>query len=256
MSTMSVRVCAKPECRHDDPQRLLMARRSVSRVKSSNRNSKLQPSTAAKAGGTVVQRIAESEVSSGIAHQLMEQLYDLVWSQPMAKVAAQFGLSDRGLAKLCQRQGTGRNKQRAGPSNVHRCFRWSRRDRSHPSLFQGRPRSPAANRARPPSLRSPCRTKSRKRSIGKAHRSIASRSPRRCEIRTASPRNGLSNSVAIEKQPGQIRCSEGSTHRTSPAEEAIQKRRIRIIDALLKALEARGFKVRTEHEYAHGPSRS
>lgn len=30
-------------------------------------------------------------------------LYDLVWSRPMSTVAKEYGLSDRGLAKLCQR---------------------------------------------------------------------------------------------------------------------------------------------------------
>jgi hypothetical protein len=32
-----------------------------------------------------------------------EALYDLVWEKPMVKVAEQFGLSDRGMAKLCDR---------------------------------------------------------------------------------------------------------------------------------------------------------
>jgi hypothetical protein len=32
-----------------------------------------------------------------------DQLYELVWSEPVRKVAQRFGLSDRGLAKLCER---------------------------------------------------------------------------------------------------------------------------------------------------------
>jgi predicted Zn-dependent protease with MMP-like domain len=32
-----------------------------------------------------------------------KELYDLVWSTPILKVADQFGLSDRGLAKICER---------------------------------------------------------------------------------------------------------------------------------------------------------
>lgn len=32
-----------------------------------------------------------------------QELYDLVWSTPIQKLAEQFGLSDRGLAKTCQR---------------------------------------------------------------------------------------------------------------------------------------------------------
>ncbi len=31
------------------------------------------------------------------------QLYDLVWKEPVQALAARFGLSDRGLAKLCER---------------------------------------------------------------------------------------------------------------------------------------------------------
>src|SRR5215831_12145342 len=31
------------------------------------------------------------------------ELYDLVWAKPTSKVASEFGISDRGLAKLCAR---------------------------------------------------------------------------------------------------------------------------------------------------------
>src|SRR5690242_7626806 len=31
------------------------------------------------------------------------QLYELVWDQPMTKLASQFGLSDVGLRKICQK---------------------------------------------------------------------------------------------------------------------------------------------------------
>lgn len=34
-----------------------------------------------------------------------EALYNLVWAVPVSKLARQFELSDRGLAKLCQREG-------------------------------------------------------------------------------------------------------------------------------------------------------
>jgi hypothetical protein len=32
-----------------------------------------------------------------------QELYDLVWSAPMAKLAVRFGVSGRGLAKICER---------------------------------------------------------------------------------------------------------------------------------------------------------
>lgn len=33
------------------------------------------------------------------------ELYDQVWAEPMTQIAKQYGLSDRGLAKLCSRNG-------------------------------------------------------------------------------------------------------------------------------------------------------
>jgi hypothetical protein len=34
-----------------------------------------------------------------------EELYELVWTEPIIKLARQYGLSDRGLAKICDRMG-------------------------------------------------------------------------------------------------------------------------------------------------------
>lgn len=33
-----------------------------------------------------------------------QELYDLVWSEPVSKLARRFGLSDVGLAKACKRK--------------------------------------------------------------------------------------------------------------------------------------------------------
>ncbi|MDD5677010.1 MAG: hypothetical protein PHW60_03335 [Kiritimatiellae bacterium] len=38
-----------------------------------------------------------------VAHITRTQLYDQVWSQPMAKLSKQYGLSDVGLAKICKK---------------------------------------------------------------------------------------------------------------------------------------------------------
>ncbi len=41
-----------------------------------------------------------------MVHQLTRtELYDLVWSEPMTKIAQRFGISDAGLAKVCRRAG-------------------------------------------------------------------------------------------------------------------------------------------------------
>jgi len=34
-----------------------------------------------------------------------DELYELVWAEPMTKVPRYYGLSDRGLAKICVRMG-------------------------------------------------------------------------------------------------------------------------------------------------------
>lgn len=54
------------------------------------------------------------------------QLYDQVWSTPMVKLAERFGLSDRGLAKLCERhkipvpgRGYWRRKETGQPMKRH-----------------------------------------------------------------------------------------------------------------------------------------
>jgi len=36
---------------------------------------------------------------------LREELYEQVWAEPMTKLAQQYGLSDRGLSKICERMG-------------------------------------------------------------------------------------------------------------------------------------------------------
>ena len=38
-----------------------------------------------------------------------EELYAQVWAEPMTKLAQRYGLSDRGLAKICTRTAYGAN---------------------------------------------------------------------------------------------------------------------------------------------------
>src|SRR6266550_7915250 len=42
-------------------------------------------------------------MTSGEITLTREQLYDFVWKEPVRAVAARYGLSDRGLAKICVR---------------------------------------------------------------------------------------------------------------------------------------------------------
>jgi hypothetical protein len=50
-----------------------------------------------------------------------QQLYELVWKEPIQSLAPNFGLSDRGLAKLCERH--------AIPTPP-RCY-WAKRQAGH-----------------------------------------------------------------------------------------------------------------------------
>jgi hypothetical protein len=45
-----------------------------------------------------------------------DELYAQVWAEPMTRVSRQYGLSDRGLAKLCDRMGFPRPVEATGPS--------------------------------------------------------------------------------------------------------------------------------------------
>src|SRR5438270_12041863 len=42
-------------------------------------------------------------MTSGDVTLTREQLYQFVWNEPIRAVAARYGLSDRGLAKICMR---------------------------------------------------------------------------------------------------------------------------------------------------------
>jgi hypothetical protein len=188
-----------------------------------------------------------------------KQLYDLVWSQPMTKVAVQFGLSDRGLAKLCERHGIpvpprGYWAKHAAGRSVKRPPLLSLEPaRPEPSIFvskrathaHGQPES-----ATEPALALPEEIQEAiDRENSPEHRVTVAEALR-------NPHRITSKWLEQQRRDREIAKSDpliARLHRTSPAEEAIQKRRIRIIDALLKALEARGFKVRAEHEYGHSP---
>jgi hypothetical protein len=56
--------------------------------------------------------LRHSEISRGVCSQssvnygyTRQELYDLVWSTPMVKLAKEFGLSDVGLRKTCVKHG-------------------------------------------------------------------------------------------------------------------------------------------------------
>lgn len=51
-----------------------------------------------------------------------EELYAQVWAEPMTKLAQRYGLSDRGLAKICTRMGIPVQVVATGPGyKVGRC---------------------------------------------------------------------------------------------------------------------------------------
>lgn len=52
-----------------------------------------------------------SESTKGPVTVTREELYDLVWAHPMSHLAKRFGISDQGLAKICKRLDVPRPKQ-------------------------------------------------------------------------------------------------------------------------------------------------
>src|SRR5687767_12788611 len=48
-------------------------------------------------------RAAMSETTAKPTELTREELYELVWSTPMSRLAGRYGLSDVGLAKVCDR---------------------------------------------------------------------------------------------------------------------------------------------------------
>ncbi len=180
-----------------------------------------------------------------------QQLYELVWSVPMRRVAAQYGLSDRGLAKLCERHripapGRGYWAKKAAGHRVSKA--------SLPAL----PTAPATLDAviLGPRVRAPVTTASEilTRQSGfegaRGNLIVVAGSLRGAHPLVRQTADSLAASTAPQKH---ILCNGAVRHLDIQVSREQLPRAVRIIDAVVKAFGARGWNVTLEPNY---PSRS
>jgi hypothetical protein len=156
-----------------------------------------------------------------------EALYDQVWAKPLRTLAAEHGLSDVGLAKVCTRLNVPR------PPVGH----WVRLQHGNsverPPLLPAMPGQPTTATIRPTSLRS----------------SVPDRDPPVVVVAESLTRPHPAVHLLLrrirERQPDEhgilvVRGEDGAVFRTS---KAARDRALRILDALFKAVEGHGHPV-------------
>ncbi|NOZ11735.1 MAG: hypothetical protein GXP09_11935 [Gammaproteobacteria bacterium] len=176
-----------------------------------------------------------------------EELYDQVWSEPMTKLAERYGLSDVGLAKICRRL----NVPRPGRGY------WAKKRRGRagrrpplPSLKDGQESEAMITKREKPAVDT--------QQSSEAEMLIASEMCDEKRIHVPAQPDTLHPLVArTEKGLGSAKLN--NRHLLDPrAKQCLNvqvgaesvDRAVRIMDALLKALDARGFTVavRTDPE--------
>lgn len=164
-----------------------------------------------------------------------EELYDLVWSTPMTKASAELGITGNGLAKICDRLAVPYPyrgywaKLQAGKAAPRTALKPAKSDT--PNAVEINPTPPklpkapdpvheVASAAAVPELRVPD-------ALTRPHRIIAARIEEAKQDRQRFRRDPWLKHMATE-------------------ETELDRRQLRIEDALFKALEKRGHKVETE----------
>jgi hypothetical protein len=162
-----------------------------------------------------------------------EKLYELIWTTPMVRLAPQLGVSDVAIAKACKRMNIPR------PSVGFWARQKSREDYSAPPLPESNPgpriwnipsrrrHAPRAASGLPPDI--PVAT-----SLTEPHQL------------TLKTQTGLGRSKADRRE---VISPSGQGRLDIEVSEALTDRGLRILDALLKALEARGHKIRVGDSY-------
>lgn len=179
-----------------------------------------------------------------------KQLYDLVWQRPMTEVAKDYGLSDRGLAKLCER-----NSIPVPPRGY-----WAKKKAGQkvikPPLLVLDPKEPETvvlmkqavqkqQTLQKPEVSEPALPVEIREAIQRealpAHQVQVPKT-------LSNPHVIVAKRIQEEERQRESYRKFGGWSKPEPVTE-LEKRRRRIISALLKALEARGFKVEVERDY-------
>ena len=178
-----------------------------------------------------------------------QELYELVWTEPMFNLAKRFGVSDTGLAKACRRAGI------PVPGRGH----WAKQQGGHvskrpplPALRSGEDETvviyPSAPKPEPPTIELP-------EAVQEKIKKIAAASPTFAVPKTLTNAHPIIAAwLEDERRTATRRRQWGEPDFSAifkKADPALEKRRWRILSALFKALERHGFKVATEQGRLH-----
>ena len=155
-----------------------------------------------------------------------EELYDLVWSEPVTRIGAKFGVSDVAIAKICKKL------------NVPRPPRgyWAHKQHGHPTEIMKLPKA-SAGTPQVYELNPPDVPKIAKLALKPPKINIPEQL-QRSHIAVKEIRSELKGCRVDDF--GRIGLSDGPMH----VSMAAYSRACRILDALFKALESRGISSR------------
>ncbi len=176
-----------------------------------------------------------------------EELHDLVWSEPMTKLGARFGISGNGLKKACRRanipvppQGY-RNKLQAG----HKVTKTPLPPESGRTPAKVTIDPPGQRPAPPPLPPVPASVQQ------KIDAELRSGKPIKVPATLSSPHRIIAGWLHDSRQKmREARYDPWSRDLYKPVDKTdLDKRRLRILSALFKALEARGYKLTAGESY-------
>jgi len=176
-------------------------------------------------------------------------LYDLVWSKPMSTIAKDYGLSDRGMAKLCER-----NSIPVPPRGY-----WAKKAAGHkvhkPPLVILDPQKPDTaillSEAKPVTgTAAPAGKKEEPALPASIQEAIAREALPEHQIKVPAtlhnPHSIVNSWIKDEERELEMNKRYGSfSHRSPPT--PLERRRRRILSVLFKELEERGFKIQEEN---------
>jgi hypothetical protein len=172
------------------------------------------------------------------------ELYDLVWAEPIIKLAAKYGISDVGLAKACKRAGV------PVPPRGH----WARirhgKKSAQPPLPPAEPGQsetveiePAANKLVPPAPELSAETQKKVEAEQKEENKI------RVPTTLSNPHRIIAAHIEERRRTSHV---YGNITIPAPLKlTELEKRRLRFLSALFKESEKRGYRVETKTTYLH-----
>jgi hypothetical protein len=170
------------------------------------------------------------------------ELYDRIWKEPMTKVAKEFGLSDRGLAKICERNGI------PVPPRGYWAKKAAGRKPTRPPLLDlGGERSVPAIEINShwQSIRAEQKTEQSDTTTNPYRvlfeRELQEIKPIVVSGALRNPHPVIAKWIEEDKRDRAYWNGNGFSHTSIGKRSPLEGRRLRVLDALLKALQARGF---------------